>query len=98
MEDDPKEQIRHEWRSGRAPYQKAVTLSRKKLLTVLREHPNCSADEFESFANWSISGIPEKYIKKYKDEQGIWRYRALTLDELLEKERLKDEKIRLANQ
>ena len=92
MDFDPKEQIRHEWRSGSAPYQKTTVLNIKKLLTILREHPNCSAEEFQTFANWSISSIPEKYIKKYKDEQGIWRYRALTLEEFDEKEEAKRRK------
>ncbi len=80
------EVIRSEWRSGRAAYQRVSILNAKRMLSVLREHPDCSADEFVEFSGFGIGNINEKFIKKYKAADGVWRYRALTLDEFNQRE------------
>jgi len=83
-----------EWRAGRSAYQRQVALNRRKLLDFIREHPNSTAGEILEATGHGVSSV-NKFVIGQQDANRVTRYRALTLVELIEKDKQMEKKYAL---
>ena len=79
-----------EWRAGRSAYQRTVALNRRKLMDWIRQHPNSTAGEILEACGHGVSSV-QKFVIGKQDSSHVTRYRALTLNELNEREQKKEE-------